>query len=138
MLKNKREKLNKKDVGLIDDAIFTVKNLSAWEDHLTTQIAKMKNEKDKEKFSNILERVRERRSLIMELIVKENAQYSEWCQTKHGCNSSMGLLEIGNRFLNMNDKKKAMRCFNESLECVNDIFEINDIPHLQKEAITEA
>lgn len=138
----KKEKINEKDLGLIDDALYTLRNLCAWEDHLARQIEKMEESAEKVKFINILNRVRIRRSLIMDLVVTENPKGSEYCQTKHACNSSMGFMEVANRFAYMgyegDNTKKAIRCFKESKECENDILEINNISKEQKEVKSEA
>jgi len=131
-------KINKKDVGLIEDALYTVRNLVAWEDHLSRHIEKETDEKEKIKLIERLDKVRVRRSLVMDLIVTDKPQHSEWCQTKHALNSSMGFMELANRFTYAKDMKKAIRCFKESAECENDIFELNKIERKQKKFFTDA
>jgi hypothetical protein len=142
MVKLKKDKINEKDLGLIDDALYVLRNLCAWEDHLARQIEKTDEGEEKVKFINLLNKVRIRRSLIMDLVVTESPKGSEWCQTKHACNASMGFIELGNRFSYMghegDNAKKAIRCFNESKECEDDILEINNISKEQKEVKSDA
>jgi hypothetical protein len=133
-----KDKINDKDVGLIEDALYTIRNLCAWEDHLARHIDHLEDEKDKLKFLKILERVRIRRSLIMDLVVTENPSHSEYCQTKHASNASTGFIELANRFITLGDTKKALRSLKESRDCEEDIFEINNIKMDQEESISEA
>lgn len=136
VIENKEFKINKKDVGMLEDMSFAIRNLVAWEDHLSRHIAKV-DKKEKDKYQSMLNRVRERRSLLLDFIVSDEI-YAEWCMSKHGFSCSMAFIELGNRFSSVGDTKKANRCFRESLSCEDDVFEINGINRKEGEVNSEA
>lgn len=118
----KPKKLNEKDVGLIQDLLFAVKNLVAAENHCRESFV-ITNE---EIFRKLEDKIRRRRSVLMDLFVKKNFGHV-WCISKHLCAASMGLEEVGSRFNQTNQVKEASILYSLMAETELDIMEINDI-----------
>lgn len=115
-----KTKISEKDLGMIDDLIFGLKNLEGLVDHANTfyQITK------DEKFRELADIGRKIRTKWMELIVKNK---NEWCCSKHLLASSMSLLEVANRFNSMGDKNKCNDALGDSLLLSSLVLAINDL-----------
>lgn len=127
------KKLNKNDVGFAEDICFVIRSGVACEEHLALSLGQT----GEKKFQEVLNRVRERRSLIMQYLVGDNPSAQEHCISKHLSQMCEGWIEVGNRFNQIEDFEKSQRCFKEADECINDILKINGIDEEQKEVITE-
>ena len=129
----KTEKLNEKDVGLAQDLIFALKNLTAAEDHCEMSFKVTGNPR----FKILQDRLRRRRSTAIKLLVKKNAEAHEWCITKHLLNVSIGFTEVANRFNQTHQDNEANFFYMEAGATDLDILELNDFSD-QKEAMTSA
>ena len=132
MVKNYK-KLNKNDVSFAEDICYVIRSGVSAEEHLALSLG----ETGENKFKDILNRVRERRSLIMGYLVGDNPSSQEHCISKHLAQMCEGWIEVGNRFNQIEDFQKSVRCFKEANECINDIIKLNGVDKEQKEVITE-
>lgn len=106
-------KLDKKgDVGLVEDTIFTLKNLLATEDHSALSYGMSKDDK----WIEILEIIRRIRTKWLAIITKKEKSQL-YCFSKHILAASEGLIEISNRFI-------QTKQFNEGREALNDATEL--------------
>lgn len=98
--KNKPKKLNEKDVGLAQDLLFAIKNLVAAENHCRLSFVLTKAEI----FRVLEDKIRRRRSALMDVIVKKNFGHA-WCFTpntmiiKKGEISEINRIKLGDKVL---------------------------------------
>ena len=93
-----KDKLNEKDVGFIDDAIFLLEHAIGCEEHA---MANYEISKD-ERWLDILTKLRRERSkLLYELVPETNDE--TYCLCKHLLGRAMGRKELANRYLEMKE-----------------------------------
>lgn len=102
---------DKRDVGYIHDFIFYLQNVIALEHHCLESFSITRDKLQLE----IAEKVRRQRSKKMYNFVKESKNQI-YCESKHLLACACALKELGNRYLEKDDKKLAEECFNESAE----------------------
>lgn len=102
-------KNDEKDVGLVEDAIFYLKNCLAAENHALMSFI---NTKDK-KWLQAMEFIRERRSKLLNSLVKKE-QSQIYCFSKHILAMSMASYEVGNRYLESGNSEIAKELFEDA------------------------
>lgn len=100
---------NEKDVGFLEDFIFTISNLYAFETHCLSSFGVTK---DEDQLNSAMKARKVRSDLMYRHIKKSDNQV--WCELKHCSGIIMGLKELANRYLTIGDKKLAEECLNES------------------------
>ncbi|MHA1329737.1 MAG: hypothetical protein ACTSR2_01545 [Candidatus Hodarchaeales archaeon] len=101
----KKEKLVEDDIGMIDDLIELIKNLTSLEAHAQ---ASYKSTGD-ERFLKAKNDFRKIRTKYLNLITKKNFG-QVWCLNKHCCECLMRLDEIQARFLSTGQIEEAKSC----------------------------
>jgi len=104
-----KDKLNKKDVGFIDDLVYGLKNIISAEDHTSLSFALSKDEK----WLEATDILRKMRSKWMDVLVKKDNEML-WCVTKHLLAVSMSLEEISNRYISMGMKEQSLEAIKDS------------------------
>ncbi len=100
-----------KDVAFLSDAMFYLQNAISAEHHCLMSFSTTKNEK----WLELAKMIRENRSNYLYIFAPEG-QGQSYCFMKHIMACAMATKELGNRFLERGDKKKAEDCFNESAD----------------------
>jgi len=116
------KKLDDKDVGLIEDMCYMLKNLISIEDHSASSFAITKDKK----WLELLELIRKMRTKWLSLAVKKESSHL-WCVSKHLLASAEGMIEVGNRFLSTNQKDIASDAFNDASKLLSLFMILNDI-----------
>lgn len=127
------KKLDEKDVGLIEDMCYMLKNLISIEDHSASSFGMSQDKK----WLELLEMIRKMRTKWISLIVKKESSHL-WCISKHLLASAEGMLEIGNRFLSTNQKDIASEAFNDASKLLSLFMILNDIGKEGVEASSSA
>jgi len=117
-----KEKLVKEDVGMIDDLIELIKNLTSLEAHAQ---ASYKTTKD-DRFLKAKNEYRKIRTKYLSLITKKNFGQI-WCMNKHTCEALMRLDEIQSRFLSTSQIKEAKICSQDYETILYWFLELNDM-----------
>ena len=134
VLKMKTEiKLDEKDIGLMDELIELLKNLTSMEAHAQ---ASYKTTGD-ERFLKAKNDFRKIRTRWLSLITKKNFGQI-WCQNKHSCEVMMRLDEIQARFLSTNQMKEAKMCSEDYEKIFSWLIELNDIGKEEAEVKSSA
>lgn len=105
--KNK-EKINEKDVGLLEDAWTFLQHAVADESHCMGNYVSTGNEKELKN----LEEARKIRTLVADLITEDVANQG-WCRVKHLCGKAMTLQELITRYLSMGNFEIAKKLAKE-------------------------
>lgn len=100
-----------KDVGFLADAMFYLQNAISAEHHCLMSFSLTKEEK----WLELAKMIRENRSKYLYMLAPEGKGQS-YCFMKHIMACSMATKELGNRFLESEDKKSAEECFKESAD----------------------
>lgn len=116
------KKLDDKDVGLVEDMCYMLKNLISIEDHSVSSFAVTKNKK----WLELLEMIRKMRTKWLSLVVKKESSHI-WCISKHLLASAEGMIEVGNRFLSTNQKETASEAFDDASKLLSLFMILNDI-----------
>ncbi len=103
-----KEKLNEKDVGLLEDAFEFLKHAVADEGHCIGNYMKSKDVED----LNELNKARILRTKIMDLI-SGDVKGQNWCRVKHLVGKAITLQELSARFLSANKIEEAKNLANE-------------------------
>jgi DNA polymerase III gamma/tau subunit len=103
---------DKKDVGFIQDFIFYLQNAIALEHHL---IESYSVTKDKIQM-DMAERIRRNRSKWMYRFIKESKNQI-YCESKHLMAMAQSMKELGNRYIEQEERELADECFQESADC---------------------
>jgi len=106
-LRNK-EKINEKDVGLLEDAWVFLQHAVADESHCMGNYVSTKDEKELKN----LEEARKVRTFVADLIT-ENIANQGWCRIKHLSGKAMTLQELITRYLSMGDLETAKKLAKE-------------------------
>ena len=122
-LRNK-EKINEKDVGLLEDAFTCLCASTCDEWHCLGNHISTENEKELKN----LEEARRFRTFIADLITP-NVKNQNWCRIKHICEKAGTCKELITRYLSMGDLKTAKKLAEEYkklyLEYIN-ILEVTE------------
>ena len=103
------KKLNPKDLSSDQDLTIAIMNLISIEEHLAFSGSKT----EKTSFYDLIEEIRElRKELMLKIIPSYEGEV--WCISKHLLASSMRLMEVGTKQLNLNNKNEAYKFFNQS------------------------
>lgn len=121
-MKKDKFKLIEKDVGMVEDLIFGLKNLCAIEEHCINSYDMSKDLL----FMEILEEVRRIRTKYLSILTKED-NFQGWCISKHLLCSAMSIHEVGTRFLSTDQKNKADLCFKDSSDLIKIFMILNGI-----------
>ncbi len=120
--KEKKEKLVIDDLGLTDDLIEMLKNLTSLEAHAQ---GSYKTTGD-ERWLKAKDDCRKIRTKWLSLITKKNFG-QVWCYNKHSCEVMMRLDEIQARFLSTSQIPQAKECAKDYEIILNWLLELNDI-----------
>ena len=105
------KKLNPKDLSSDQDLTICIMNLISIEEHLAFSGAKT----EKTSYYDLIENVRElRKNLMLKIIPQYEGEV--WCISKHLLSSSMRLMEVGTKQLNIGNKEEAYKLFDQSYE----------------------
>lgn len=109
MFKKKiKDKINEKDVGLLEDAWVFLCHAVADESHRLGSYISTKDEK----YLKGLEEARRIRTFVAGLITKDVVSQG-WCSLKHVCGKAMTLQELITRYLSMEDLETAKKLAEE-------------------------
>ncbi|MEM3075066.1 MAG: hypothetical protein QW727_03955 [Candidatus Pacearchaeota archaeon] len=111
LFKSKSEYINNKDVGYVQDFIFLIKNLYAFENHCLSSYSVTKDKIQLE----LAMKARRIRSKWMYKIIPESKNQI-YCEIKHASGISMALIEIGNRHFEMSETELAKEAFQDAGE----------------------
>lgn len=114
------EKLNKKDVGFIEDALTVLMNLLHVEVHAMNSYFM---NKDKEWLEIGHEARKDRSDLLDEITKKDKSQV--WCFNKHSLIAVLGFIELGNR--QMPNIKKAKKYYDKASKWLGIFMEKNGL-----------
>jgi len=127
----KLKKEHKLDLSSDEDLSIAVMNLVSLEEHFFFTGAKT----GKEKYYDLLGKVREIRKELLKKIVKD-AEGEVWCISKHLLAASMRLIEVGTKELTKNNKKEAENLFSKAYDLYSLFWSINlqviDIGQIKK------
>jgi len=127
--KLKRE--HKLDLSSDEDLSIAVMNLVSLEEHFFFTGAKT----GKEKYYDLLGKVREIRKELLKKIVKDT-EGEVWCISKHLLAASMRLIEVGTKELTKDNKKEAENLFSKAYDLYSLFWGINlqviDIGQIKK------
>lgn len=105
------KKMNPKDLSSDQDLTICIMNLISIEEHLMFSGAKT----EKNSYYDLIESIRElRKNLMLKIIPQYEGEV--WCISKHLLSSSMRLMEVGTKQLNMGNKDEAYKLFDQSYE----------------------
>ena len=116
--KLKRE--HKLDLSSDEDLSIAVMNLVSLEEHFFFTGAKT----GKEKYYDLLGKVREIRKELLKKIVKDT-EGEVWCISKHLLAASMRLIEVGTKELTKDNKKEAENLFSKAYDLYSLFWGIN-------------
>jgi len=127
----KLKKEHKLDLSSDEDLSIAVMNLVSLEEHFFFTGAKT----GKEKYYDLLSKVREIRKELLKKIVKDT-EGEVWCISKHLLAASMRLIEVGTKELTKNNKKEAENLFSKAYDLYSLFWSINlqviDIGQIKK------
>jgi len=116
----KLKKEHKLDLSSDEDLSIAVMNLVSLEEHFFFTGAKT----GKEKYYDLLGKVREIRKELLKKIVKD-AEGEVWCISKHLLAASMRLIEVGTKELTKDNKKEAENLFSKAYDLYSLFWGIN-------------
>lgn len=119
----KAEKLKKErklDLSSGEDLSIAIMNLVSLEEHFFFTGAKT----GKEKYYDLLGKVREIRKELLKKIVKD-PEGEIWCISKHLLAASMRLIEVGTKYQSQGDKKQAQDLFSKAYDLYSIFWGIN-------------
>lgn len=109
----KLKKEHKLDLSSDEDLSIAIMNLVSLEEHFFFTGAKT----GKERYYDLLGKVREIRKELLKKIVKDVEPGSEkWCISKHLLAASMRLIEVGTKYHSQNKKKEAQDLFQKAYD----------------------
>jgi len=127
----KLKKEHKLDLSSDEDLSIAIMNLVSLEEHFFFIGAKT----GKEKYYDLLGKVREIRKELLKKIIKD-AEGEVWCISKHLLAASMRLIEVGTKELTKNNKKEAENLFSKAYDLYSLFWGINlqviDIDQIKK------
>jgi len=116
----KLKKEHKLDLSSDEDLSIAVMNLVSLEEHFFFTGAKT----GKEKYYDLLSKVREIRKELLKKIVKDT-EGEVWCISKHLLAASMRLIEVGTKELTKDNKKEAENLFSKAYDLYSLFWGIN-------------
>ena len=116
----KLKKEHKLDLSSGEDLSIAVMNLVSLEEHFFFTGAKT----GKEKYYDLLSKVREIRKELLKKIVKD-AEGEVWCISKHLLAASMRLIEVGTKYQSHGKKKEAQDLFAKAYDLYSLFWGIN-------------
>lgn len=116
----KLKKEHKLDLSSDEDLSIAVMNLVSLEEHFFFTGA----ETGKEKYYDLLGKVREIRKELLKKIVRD-AEGEVWCISKHLLAASMRLIEVGTKELTKGNKKEAKNLFSKAYDLYSLFWGIN-------------
>lgn len=116
----KLKKEHKLDLSSDEDLSIAVMNLVSLEEHFFFTGAKT----GKEKYYDLLGKVREIRKELLKKIVRD-AEGEVWCISKHLLAASMRLIEVGTKELTKGNKKEAKNLFSKAYDLYSLFWGIN-------------
>jgi len=116
----KLKKEHKLDLSSGEDLSIAIMNLVSLEEHFFFTGAKTK----KDKYYDLLARVREIRKSLLKRIIKDK-EGEIWCISKHLLAASMRLIEVGTKYYNKGDKKAAQDMFSKAYDLYSLFWGIN-------------
>jgi len=116
----KLKKEHKLDLSSDEDLSIAIMNLVSLEEHFFFTGAKT----GKEKYYDLLGKVREIRKELLKKIVKD-AEGEVWCISKHLLAASMRLIEVGTKELTKGNKKEAEDLFSKAYDLYSLFWGIN-------------
>ena len=116
----KLKKEHKLDLSSDEDLSIAIMNLVSLEEHFFFTGAKT----GKEKYYDLLGKVREIRKELLKKIIKD-AEGEVWCISKHLLAASMRLIEVGTKELTKNNKKEAENLFSKAYDLYSLFWGIN-------------
>lgn len=116
----KLKKEHKLDLSSGEDLSIAIMNLVSLEEHFFFTGAKT----GKEKYYDLLGKVREIRKELLKKIVKD-AGGEVWCISKHLLAASMRLIEVGTKYYNQDKKKEAQDLFSKAYDLYSLFWGIN-------------
>lgn len=108
----KKDRINKKDIGLAEDYFETLKHLVGYESHCAWDFIGSQSEKDLKKWIT----ARENRTYCMDFLIdflKVDLKGQEWCELKHLLRIAMGIEEIMNRINKDKKRKEDLKKFSK-------------------------
>lgn len=108
------------DLSSDEDLSIAIMNLVSLEEHFFFTGAKTK----KEKYFDLLERVREIRKELLKKIVKD-PEGEIWCISKHLLAASMRLIEVGTKYYSKDEKEQARDLFKKAYDLYSLFWGIN-------------
>lgn len=127
----KLKKEHKLNLSSGEDLSITIMNLVSLEEHFFLTGAKT----GKEKYYDLLGKVREIRKELLKKIVKDT-EGEVWCISKHLLAASMRLIEVGTKELTKKNKKEAENLFSKAYDLYSLFWGINlklvDIGNVKK------
>lgn len=127
----KLKKEHKLDLSSDEDLSIAIMNLVSLEEHFFFTGAKT----GKEKYYDLLGKVREIRKELLKKIVKDT-EGEVWCISKHLLAASMRLIEVGTKELTKHNKKEAKNLFSKAYDLYSLFWGINlklvDISNVKK------
>ncbi|MBU1017158.1 hypothetical protein KJ678_03305 [Patescibacteria group bacterium] len=114
------KKGHKLDLSSDEDLSIAVMNLVSLEEHFFFTAAKT----GKEKYYDLLGKVREIRKELLKKIVKD-AEGEVWCISKHLLAASMRLIEVGTKYHDQDKKKEAQELFSKAYDLYSLFWGIN-------------
>ena len=116
----KLKKEHKLDLSSDEDLSIAIMNLVSLEEHFFFTGAKT----GKEKYYDLLGKVREIRKELLKKIVKDT-EGEVWCISKHLLAASMRLIEVGTKELTKDNKKEAENLFSKAYDLYSLFWGIN-------------
>jgi len=116
----KLKKEHKLDLSSDEDLSIAIMNLVSLEEHFFFTGAKT----GKEKYYDLLGKVREIRKELLKKIIKDT-EGEVWCISKHLLAASMRLIEVGTKELTKNNKKEAENLFSKAYDLYSLFWGIN-------------
>ncbi len=107
---------NKKgaDLSMEEDLSIAIMNLISLEEHFYFTAQKTK----KDEYLKLLSEVREVRKRMLAKMIPEN-EGETWCISKHLLSATMRLMEVGTKYQNQKDDKKAKEVFDDAYSLFN-------------------
>lgn len=106
----KKDRINKKDVGLAEDYFELLKHSVGYESHCAWDFMGSQSESDLKKWIT----ARENRTYLMDTLLKvlnTELKGQEWCEIKHLLRIAMGIEEVMNRINKDKKRKEDLRKF---------------------------
>ncbi len=116
----KLKKEHKLDLSSDEDLSIAIMNLVSLEEHFFFTGAKT----GKEKYYDLLSKVREIRKELLKKIVKDT-EGEVWCISKHLLAACMRLIEVGAKYQSQGKKKEAQNLFSKAYDLYSLFWGIN-------------